>query len=63
MQDQDHLYKTKSKTSIYVFEEPWDQDHGLKEYNAEFCTQLLREIIQNWKHIRNSIQSAELVDR
>jgi len=34
MQDQDHVYKTKIKTSIYVLEEPRDQDHGLEDYNT-----------------------------
>jgi len=29
---QDHVYKTK--TSIYVLEEPPDQDHGLEDYNT-----------------------------
>jgi len=32
MQDQDHVYK--NKTSIYVLEEPRDQDHGLEDYNT-----------------------------
>jgi len=32
MQDQDHVYKTK--TSIFVLEEPRDQDHGLEDYNT-----------------------------
>jgi len=32
MQDQDHVYKTKTKTSIYVLEEPRDEDHGLEDY-------------------------------
>jgi len=29
-QDQDHVYKT----SIYVLEEPRDQDHGPEDYNT-----------------------------
>jgi len=35
-QDQDHVYKTKTKTktSIYVLEEPRNQDHGLEDYNT-----------------------------
>jgi len=32
MQDKDHVYKTK--TSIYVLEEPRDQDHGPEDHNT-----------------------------
>jgi len=32
MKDQDHVYKTK--TSIYVLEEP--HDHGLEDYNTGY---------------------------
>jgi len=35
-QDQDHVYKTKTKTSIYVLDEPRDQDHGLQDYNTGY---------------------------
>jgi len=33
MQDQGHVYKTK--TSIYVLEEPRDQGHGLEDYYTD----------------------------
>jgi len=34
MQDKDYVYKSKTETSIYVLEEPQDQDHGLEDYNT-----------------------------
>ena len=32
--DRDLCNETKTKTSVYVLEEPRDQDHGLEDYNT-----------------------------
>ena len=31
-QDQDQMFKTKTKTFIFVLEAPRDQEHGLEDY-------------------------------
>ena len=54
--DQDPCYetktKTKTKTSVYVLEEPRDQDHGLEDYNTDQGHYGFVQLMAWWRSMR-----------